>query len=52
VQRHENGRPLDWHLWTLMSFELWCRTFLDRQAGNAPWNRMEPRDSHVVGPRA
>ena len=52
VQRHENGRPLDWHLWTLMSFELWCRTFLDRQAGHAPWNRMERRDFHVVGPRA
>jgi asparagine synthase (glutamine-hydrolysing) len=29
VQRHENGRELDLHLWTLISFELWCRTFLD-----------------------
>jgi asparagine synthase (glutamine-hydrolysing) len=24
------GRPLDLQLWTLISFELWCRTFLDR----------------------
>jgi asparagine synthase (glutamine-hydrolysing) len=23
------GRPLDLQLWTLISFELWCRTFLD-----------------------
>jgi asparagine synthase (glutamine-hydrolysing) len=26
---HENGRNLDLQLWTLISFELWCRTFLD-----------------------
>jgi asparagine synthase (glutamine-hydrolysing) len=25
----ERGRPLDLQLWTLISFELWCRTFLD-----------------------
>jgi len=24
------GRPLDLQLWTLISFELWCRTFLDQ----------------------
>jgi len=24
------GRPLDSQLWTLISFELWCRTFLDQ----------------------
>ena len=23
------GRPLDFQLWTLISFEMWCRTFLD-----------------------
>ena len=28
---HRGGRPLDLQLWTLISFELWCRTFLDRQ---------------------
>ena len=26
---HESGRNLDLQLWTLISFELWCRTFLD-----------------------
>ena len=29
VQRHEAGRPLDLHIWTLLSFELWCRAFVD-----------------------
>jgi len=31
IERQEQGRPLDLHLWTLMSFELWCRTFMDRR---------------------
>lgn len=37
VRRHEAGRELDLHLWTLISFELWCRTFLDggRRRANA-----------------
>lgn len=26
---HDKGRDLDLHIWTLISFELWCRTFLD-----------------------
>lgn len=26
---HAKGRELDMQLWTLISFELWCRTFLD-----------------------
>ncbi|HEV3215246.1 MAG TPA: asparagine synthase (glutamine-hydrolyzing) [Vicinamibacterales bacterium] len=25
----DRGRNLDLHLWTLISFEMWCRTFLD-----------------------
>jgi asparagine synthase (glutamine-hydrolysing) len=29
IARHEAGRPLDMELWALMSFELWCRRFLD-----------------------
>lgn len=29
IRRHEQGRPLDLQLWTLISFELWCRAFLD-----------------------
>jgi asparagine synthase (glutamine-hydrolysing) len=30
IQRHEQGRPLDFQLWTLASLELWARRFLDR----------------------
>jgi asparagine synthase (glutamine-hydrolysing) len=51
VQRHENGRALDVHLWTLISFELWCRTFLDRGPRHAAGTKTKPRDAHVVGPR-
>ncbi|MBI4609209.1 MAG: asparagine synthase (glutamine-hydrolyzing) [Candidatus Rokubacteria bacterium] len=29
LRRPERGRELDLQLWTLISFELWCRTFLD-----------------------
>lgn len=29
IERHNRGRDLDFHVWTLISFELWCRTFLD-----------------------
>jgi asparagine synthase (glutamine-hydrolysing) len=32
IELHEGGRPLDLQLWTLLSFELWCRAFLDRAA--------------------
>jgi asparagine synthase (glutamine-hydrolysing) len=31
LRLHDRGRDLEWQLWTLMSFELWCRTFLDRR---------------------
>ncbi|MEX2468442.1 MAG: asparagine synthase (glutamine-hydrolyzing) [Pseudohongiellaceae bacterium] len=27
---HERGRGADLQLWTMISFELWCRTFLDQ----------------------
>jgi asparagine synthase (glutamine-hydrolysing) len=30
IRRHEQGRPLDFQLWTLASLELWARRFLDR----------------------
>lgn len=36
---HERGRPLDTQLWTLISFELWCRTYLDAPV---PVLRKEP----------
>jgi asparagine synthase (glutamine-hydrolysing) len=32
LKRHENGRELDLHIWTMISFELWCRTFVDRSS--------------------
>ena len=32
VAQHERGRDLDLQLWTLISFELWSRVFLDRSA--------------------
>lgn len=33
LSMHGRGRPLDMQLWTLVSFELWCRTFLDAAPG-------------------
>jgi len=35
LDRHDRGRELDLHLWTLLSFELWCRRFLDEPMGLA-----------------
>jgi asparagine synthase (glutamine-hydrolysing) len=35
LKLHQRGRDLDLQLWTLISFELWCRLFLDRQPGYA-----------------
>jgi asparagine synthase (glutamine-hydrolysing) len=29
IARHDRGKDLDFQLWTLLSFELWCRRFLD-----------------------
>jgi len=31
LQIHERGRDVDLQLWTLISFEMWCRRFLDRR---------------------
>jgi asparagine synthase (glutamine-hydrolysing) len=33
IARHDRGENLDLQLWTLISFELWARTFLGRTAG-------------------
>jgi len=30
ISRHDKGQDLDLQLWTLISFELWAKTFLDR----------------------
>ena len=50
IERQEQGRPLDLHLWTLMSFELWCRTFLDRRTApvTQPARRSSPIASRMV----
>jgi asparagine synthase (glutamine-hydrolysing) len=37
VRSHEAGRRLDMELWTLLSFELWCRAFVDAR----PWRQRE-----------
>lgn len=42
---HENGRPLDLQLWTLLSFELWCRTFLDDRSLNRDAARFQKHQS-------
>jgi asparagine synthase (glutamine-hydrolysing) len=36
IKRQQKGRELDLHLWTLISFELWCRTFLDSRSAGFP----------------
>jgi asparagine synthase (glutamine-hydrolysing) len=36
IAQHERGRNLDLQLWTLMSFELWARNFLDPGAKGRP----------------
>ncbi|MBI4458506.1 MAG: asparagine synthase (glutamine-hydrolyzing) [Acidobacteria bacterium] len=33
LELQKRGKDLDLHLWTLISFEMWCRTFLDARAG-------------------
>lgn len=38
LQLHARGRPLDLQLWTLISFELWCRTFLDQPIASPDYN--------------
>jgi asparagine synthase (glutamine-hydrolysing) len=39
LAQHRRGRDLDLQLWTLISFELWCRTFLDGARPAAPLAR-------------
>jgi asparagine synthase (glutamine-hydrolysing) len=36
LRMHDRGRDLDLQLWTLISFEMWCRKFLDRRAVRLP----------------
>ncbi|HEV8702644.1 MAG TPA: asparagine synthase (glutamine-hydrolyzing) [Candidatus Polarisedimenticolia bacterium] len=43
IERHGAGRPLDLQLWTLISFELWCRTFLDSRTPRFEATSAAPR---------
>jgi len=45
IARHDRGKDLDFHLWTLLSFELWCRRFLDVRPVVPPGPA--PRRRHV-----
>jgi asparagine synthase (glutamine-hydrolysing) len=48
LRLHDAGRPLDLQLWTLISFELWCRTFLDRPVeARQPSGRVDQPAGHV-----
>lgn len=48
LERHARGRPLELPLWTLVSFELWCRMFLDRRP--TPAVGVEARAAAAVAP--
>ena len=37
VVMNDRGRNLDFELWTLITFELWCRKFMDRQQSESAW---------------
>jgi asparagine synthase (glutamine-hydrolysing) len=50
LDRHRRGRDLDWQLWTLMSFELWCRQFLDSAAPAAARRASRGGPVFRVGP--
>jgi asparagine synthase (glutamine-hydrolysing) len=32
IEMNDRGRPMDLPLWTLITFELWCRRFIDESA--------------------
>lgn len=48
LTQHRHGRDLDLQLWTLMSFELWCRTFLDQGPRESVADRRENNQPLVV----
>jgi asparagine synthase (glutamine-hydrolysing) len=37
LQQHTRGRDLDLQLWTMLSFELWCRRFMDATEMGKPF---------------
>jgi asparagine synthase (glutamine-hydrolysing) len=48
LQLHQRGRNLDLELWTTLSFELWCRRFLDRRMEQPVSSRPALRALHVA----
>jgi asparagine synthase (glutamine-hydrolysing) len=49
LQLNEGGRQMDRQLWTLVSFEQWCRTFLDRPVQPMAWR---PTRGRLTAPAA
>ena len=47
LEQHMRGRPLELQVWTLLSFEQWCRTFLDRTP-SPPASTLPLRPSRVL----
>lgn len=47
IRMHEGGRDLDMQLWTLVSFELWCRMFLDGRTRRQPARTSDSSVDHV-----
>jgi asparagine synthase (glutamine-hydrolysing) len=52
LEWHRRGRPLDLQLWTLISFELWCRLFLDSRTPRFARTGDAGRRSRAVERRA
>ena len=52
IEQHGAGRPHDLKLWTLISFELWCRTFLDTRTPRFESAPAMPRLEAVPHPGA
>jgi asparagine synthase (glutamine-hydrolysing) len=48
VAMHHRGRDLDMQLWTLISFEMWCRKFLDKGAEQPPAMSLPTRQAVPV----
>ncbi|MDP1930770.1 MAG: asparagine synthase (glutamine-hydrolyzing) [Gammaproteobacteria bacterium] len=42
ITLHDQGRPLAQHLWVLISFELWCRRYMDQNLVNVTLRNRAP----------
>jgi hypothetical protein len=47
MRLNDGGRNLDLTLWTMLSFELWCRRFLDQRV-TAPVRAHRPAAGALV----